>query len=142
MKICINKTIKIILLVVCMQSLQSCSKKINFLTSSTVPAARGSVKVKKDKNNNYHIDVYLINLAEVNRLQPKRNVYVLWLITNEQATINIGRLNSSSNKMSGKLSASFNTVSSFKPVKIFITAEDDGEVQFPTGEQVITTENF
>ncbi|HEY1056219.1 MAG TPA: hypothetical protein VGE24_13830, partial [Emticicia sp.] len=37
--------------------LQSCgTTKYSFITSPVVPAAEGTVKVKKDKNNNYNID--------------------------------------------------------------------------------------
>ena len=44
----------------------ACAKKINLNTSSKVPAARGFIKVKKDKNKNYAIDV------KVNALCPDR----------------------------------------------------------------------
>ena len=42
------------------------AKKIGFLSSSIVPAARGYVKVKRDINGNYLIQVKISNLAEVN----------------------------------------------------------------------------
>ena len=39
----------------------SCSKKIQLENSDVVPAARGDVVVKKDKNNNYNIklEIYI-----------------------------------------------------------------------------------
>jgi len=40
------------------------------------------------------------------------------------------------------LKADFKTVSSFTPVKIFITAEDDANVQMPASEIILTTERF
>ena len=48
-------------------SLASCSTKTLFLNSSVVPAARGYIKVKTDKNNNYVIQVQITNLAGVER---------------------------------------------------------------------------
>ncbi len=46
----------------------ACSKKISFQTSSIVPAAEGTVKIKNDKNKNYVIDLNVIRLAEPKRL--------------------------------------------------------------------------
>ncbi len=118
-------------------SMASCSTKALFLTSSVVPAAKGFVKVKTDKNNNYVIQVEISNLAGVERLQPAKQTYVVWMVTDQEVTKNIGRLNSSKN-----LKASFETVSSFKPIKIFITAEEDESMQYPGEQVVLTTSAF
>ena len=123
-------------------TLFSCSKKITFLTSPTVPAARGFVKVKKDDNKNYLIKIDMTNLAEVDRLQPSKNAYVVWLETEDRIAKNIGQIKSSGSLLSNKLKASFETVSSFKPSKIFITAEDNAESQYPGSQLVISTDNF
>jgi hypothetical protein len=122
-------------------SINSCSTKAAFLTSSVVPAARGSVKVKKDNNDNYHIQIHLDNLAEVKRLQPPKQSYVVWMESDQQAAKNIGQINSSSGMLSSRLKASFETVSSTKPSKIFITAEDDVSVQYP-GQVILSTDTF
>jgi hypothetical protein len=122
--------------------LNSCSKKISFLTSATVPAARGYAKVKKDKNNNYMIQLQISNLAEVKRLQPSRETYVVWMETADQAAKNIGQIKSGSGMLSRKLKASFETVSAIKPTRIFITAEDDAGVQFPGDIIVLSTGGF
>ncbi|MGZ3837563.1 MAG: hypothetical protein ACXVMS_08140 [Flavisolibacter sp.] len=120
----------------------SCAKKINFQGSSVVPAARGEVKVKKDHNNNYRIQVSLNNLAEPGRLQPPKKTYVVWMETGDNLTKNIGQINSSTGFLSGKLKASFETVSSTKPTKIFLTSEDDPNVQYPGSQVVLSTNNF
>ncbi len=44
--------------------------------------------------------------------------------------------------MSNQLKASFETVSSFRPVKIFITAEDDANIQYPGNQMVLETDKF
>jgi hypothetical protein len=124
-----------------MATLNSCARKISFLNSSVVPAARGKVQVKKDNNNNYKISVELYNLAEVSRLTPPRKAYVVWMFTAENLTKNIGQINSSTGRFSKTLKASFETVSAFKPVRIFITAEDEADTQYPNAE-VISTANF
>jgi len=118
-------------------SFVSCSTKALFLTSSVVPAAKGYVNVKKDKNNNYVIQMKISNLAGVERLQPVKQTYVVWMVTDQGITKNIGRVNSSHN-----LKVSFKTVSSFKPTQIFITAEDNESAQFPGEQVVISTAKF
>ncbi len=120
----------------------SCSRKASFQTSSIVPAAKGSVKVKKDKNSNYQIKISITNLAEPKRLQPSKETYVVWLQTDNNLIKNIGQINSSTGFLSSKLKASFQTVSSFKPNKIFITAEDDATIQYPGSQVVLSTDNF
>lgn len=119
-----------------MASFSSCSRKVAFLTSSVVPAAEGYVQVKKDGNQNYAISLKVSNLAEVDKLQPPKKTYVVWMETDRGLTKNIGQVVSSNN-----LNANFETVSSFKPVKIFLTAEENENVQYP-GNVVLTTENF
>ena len=84
-----------------------------------------------DNNNNYAIDISLTDLAEVTRLQPSKLTYIVWMVTDQELTKNIGQLHSSKGIISKQLKGNFKTVSSFKPVKIFITAEDDPNIQYP-----------
>jgi hypothetical protein len=107
-----------------------------------VPAARGDVQVNKDKNMNYVIHVHISELAEVSRLSPPKQSYVIWMVTDQDITKNIGKLNSKMGGMSQQLNASFETVSAFKPNKIFITAEDDASVQFPNTQIILSTDSF
>jgi hypothetical protein len=123
-------------LIVMMAAFGACSKKVVFLPSSVVPAAEGFVQVKKDGNENYAISLKISNLAEVDKMQPQRKTYVVWMETDRGLTRNIGQIVSSRN-----LNAEFETVTSFRPVKIFLTAEDDENVQYP-GDVVLTTANF
>ncbi len=123
-------------------SLASCSRKISFQTSSVVPAAEGSVKVKKDKNNNYSIDLNVIRLADPKRLDPPKSTYVVWIETAENGSKNIGSLNTSSSMFSKTLKSSLKTVSPFKPVSLFITAEDNADIQYPGTQMVLRTGNF
>lgn len=87
MKTTTQKTTKIIFSTVIIFflvfSLASCSKKISFQTSSVVPSAEGSVKVKKDNNNNYSIDLDIIRLADPKRLEPSKSTYVVWIETEQ-----------------------------------------------------------
>jgi hypothetical protein len=123
-------------------SLAACTTKHAFQTSPFEPAARGNVKVKEDGNKNYHIQIDISNLAEVKRLEPSRETYVVWMVGSDDVTKNIGQIKSSSSMMSSKLKASFQTVSSNKPHRIFITAENDGTATTPGSMIILTTDNF
>lgn len=121
-------------------SLASCARKVTFLTSQVVPAAEGTVKLKKDKNHNYGISLKVVRLAEPERLRPQKNHYVVWMETVGKGTKNIGQLESSSSILSKTLKSSLETVTTFEPTSFFITAEDDAAVQYPGGQVVLRTE--
>ena len=120
----------------------SCSRKMTFLNSSVVPAAQGLVKVKTDKNKNYVIKVEVEGLADVSRLQPPKKTYVVWMETDQGKTENLGQLLSSAGFMSKHMKASLETVSSFNPARIYITAEDDAGIQYPGRQIVLSTSGF
>ena len=130
------------LMLIIASSISACTKKITFLISSVVPAARGYVYIKTDKNKNNVIDVHLTELAEVQRLQPARQTYVVWMLTDHDNIKNIGQIKSSTGMLNKQLKATFETVSSFKPVKIFITAEDNADTQYPGSQIVLETDKF
>src|SRR3982750_1739776 len=108
----------------------SCSKKLQFTQSAVVPAAQGRVKIKKDDNSNYAIDLKISNLTDPERLQPPKTHYIVWLESDQTSLKNLGQLKSSSGLFSKALKASLNTVTSFKPKRIFITAEDDVDLTY------------
>ncbi|MEO6819279.1 MAG: hypothetical protein ABI266_07565 [Ginsengibacter sp.] len=119
-------------------TISSCSNKMSFQTSSLVPAARGYAKVKKDNNNNYHISISVTNLAEPKRLSPPKDTYVVWVET-EDGVKNVGRMNSSTGFLSKKLKATLEASTLNKPKRIFITAENDGNISFPGSELILST---
>lgn len=123
-------------------SISSCATKTHFLNSSIVPGAQGTVKVKKDKNHNYGIAVTIANLAEPSKLNPPRNVYVVWMEGDRNETKNIGQIKTSSALLSKQMKSSFETVSPIKPKKIFITAETDGSVQYPNQSDIVLTTDY
>jgi len=120
----------------------SCAKKFTFLNSSVVPAAKGFVKVKKDNNKNFVVKIQVDDLAEVGQLQNSKLTYVAWMETNQGYAENLGQLKSSTSFFSNRHTASLETVSPYEPVKIFITSEDDINVQYPGKQVVLTTDNF
>jgi hypothetical protein len=118
--------------------LSSCANKMSFGVSSVVPAARGSVKIKTDKNKNYAIEVNVTHLAEPSRLTPPSHAYVVWMETNEGIK-NIGQLRTSSGLLSRTMKANLKTVTTFKPDNFFITAEENGSVTMPGFRVILRT---
>ncbi len=130
---------KLFVLSICSFLLLACSKKMMFASSSVVPAAEGSVKYKKDKNNNYHIDLKVLHLANSNKLTPARSTYVVWMETESNGTKNLGQLKSSGSLLSSTLKGSLSAVTAFQPKSFFITAEDNANVSYPGSEVVLKT---
>ena len=120
--------------------LSSCARKMHFANSPIVPAATGYAQVKKDKNGNYIISVSVRNLAEAKRLTPPKNVYVVWMESAGNSSKNLGQMKSSSGILSSKLKGSMQGTATSKPTAIFITAEDDGDVQYPSMQVVLRTQ--
>lgn len=126
----------------CMFLLTSCSQTAMFQSSSVVPGAQGRVKVKQDDNRNYNIDVSIRDLADVKELDPGKKTYVVWMETRQGTTENIGQLKSDRGLFSGQRKASLQTVSSFEPFRVFVTAEHGANVRFPGNQVVLSTETF
>lgn len=122
--------------------LSSCSKNITFPVSSSVPAARGSVKISTDQNKNYDIRVQVRHLASPDRLTPPKKVFVVWMDTEQSRTNHVGQLKTRSKMFSRSYNAELRTVSSHKPTRVFITAEDVAEIQYPGSQVVLDTQNF
>lgn len=120
----------------------SCSKKVIFPTSSIAPSAVGRVKIKKDNNNNYAIQVNIENLPDAKRLSPPKDYYVVWIETRNNGIKNIGRIVPSKGFLNSKMTASLNAVSPTKPKRVFITAENDEYIRYPGNMVVLDTGNF
>jgi hypothetical protein len=120
----------------------SCSKHFSFLTSSVVPAAEGTVNIKKDRNKNYVVRVQIADLAEVDRLQGNKVTYVVWLVSDNERIENVGQLKSKRSLLTKQLKATIKTVSPSNPIKVFVTAENDGSVIYPIGQVVLSTDRF
>ncbi|WP_025763743.1 hypothetical protein [Dyadobacter tibetensis] len=115
--------------------MSACSNQMQFVNSSVVPAASGSAKVKKDKNDNYAISVQVRNLAQPEQLTPSRSHYVVWMDNKKVDAEKLGMIKISSKGLKGDLS----TVSPQEPNKIFITAESSEDVKYPSNFVVLST---
>lgn len=117
----------------------SCSKKFTFNESAIVPAAQGTIKVKKDKNDNYGVKLAVRNLAPAEKLVESRNTYVLWANTSGNGIKNLGQLKNASGLFSKALKSELNTATPFEPESFFITAENKADINYPDGQVVLRT---
>lgn len=129
------KTIKeVILSLVLMFLVTSCTTTTKLPVSSITPAAEITVKVKPDESNNSVILVKTKYLASAEMLSPPKQTYVVWITTSNKGTINIGQLKSENDK-----TATLEALTPFSPIEIFITAEDEGDVSYPSGIEISRT---
>mgnify|MGYP003608417924 CR=1 FL=1 len=123
-------------------SLTSYVKRIKFLASTVVPSARGQVTIKKIKNKNYAIKIKIDELAEVKKVEPSKNMYIVWMESEKLTVKNMGHILCDTGCISSKFKAAFETVTVFKPTKIFITLEDNPNVPYPINPFVLETNRF
>jgi hypothetical protein len=120
----------------------SCTRKMMFTKSVVVPSASGWVKVKKDHNRNYNINLSVRDLPDPEKLVPPREYYIVWNQTDRNGIMNIGQLNTSRSMWARGYKASMSTASSYKPRRIFISAEDSKTANGPGTQVVLTTDDF
>ena len=130
------KLLKSLLFMSLIAVLTSCATTTKFPLSSTVPAAEITAKVNQDKNKNYVINVVAKNLASAERLNPPKNNYSVWIVTENGTIKNIGQLTNLNAK-----TATLKTLTPFNVKEIFITAEDQGNLTNPNGVEISRT-NF
>jgi biopolymer transport protein ExbD len=123
-----------VLLVATLLFLTSCASITKFPVSNTLPAAEITAKTKQDKNKNYTIEVTAKHLASPDRLNPPKSNYNVWIVTEENGTMNLGMLTNKNAK-----TAVLKTKTPFKVIEIFITAEDQGNNSSPNGIEISRT---
>lgn len=116
-----------------------CSNKVNFNTSQVVPAAVGYAKVTKGDNGNKLIKIEITHLSPPERLRPSKDMYIVWMETEDNGTRNIGQLRTETGFFSSTFKSSFTAITPFKPKKFFITAENSANIIKPNGETVLST---
>ncbi|MDD4993908.1 MAG: hypothetical protein PHR83_16935 [Paludibacter sp.] len=124
-----NLNTKILLILVIL--LSSCATVTRFPVSTVTPAADIILSKQKDQNGNTKIKITATNLAAVERLSPSKNVYIVWIVSENDGVRNIGQLKNKNAK-----TAEIETLAPFAFTGIFITAEDQADVSYPTGIEI------
>lgn len=125
------KTIKIVLFIGVLAMLGSCASTAKFPVSSEVPAANIIAKKKQDKNNNYVIKLTAENLADPERLSPPMKNYSVWIVTEDGETKNLGQLS-----LKNARKVVLETTTPYDAKEIFITAERQGDLNYPSGIRI------
>lgn len=103
------------------------------LTSPALPAVEGSARFSVTVNDNTTIELTVKHLPHPERLSPPATNYVVWLrATKEAPAQSIGALVVDKD-LNGKLV----TETALHSFDLFITAEDSGQVQQPSGEPLL-----
>jgi len=128
------KNLKIILFGIGVLFFESCASTAKFPVSEITPAADITAKMKQDKNENYTIEVTAKKLSSADRLNPSMNIYIVWVVTEENGVKNIGQLvNENAEKSILETSTPFNVK------EIFITAEREGNISYPSSIEIART---
>ncbi len=113
--------------------LSGCTGAQKLSASSTIPAAEGHLDCGKAANDNTSVDLKVKHLANPERLTPPASTYVVWIRTDKTAIPqNIGAL-TVDNDLTGRLK----TVTPQRHFELFLTAEASGQVETPTGEELM-----
>ncbi|HEX8711858.1 MAG TPA: hypothetical protein VF730_08295 [Terracidiphilus sp.] len=99
------------------------------------PAAHGTVAVKTTKNGNTKVDISTDALAQPSALTPQENTYVVWFQPEGKSPRDVGSLRVD-NHLRGKLE----TTVPYRRFKVFITAEQQRNIDSPHGPQVLTAD--
>lgn len=110
-------------------------KKAHMMAGAQTPAARGTVEYKMGNNRNTELDIKVHSLSQPSALNPSENVYVVWLQPPGSAAKDEGQIKVSSNQQ-GELK----TETPYKRFKIFVTAEENPQLQTPEGPTILSAD--
>lgn len=111
------------------------AKEFRMTSGVSVPAATGTVKVQRDKDNgNIKVDIKVDHLARPSSLTPSASTYLVWIRPNGGEALKQGAIGVDKN-LSGELKVE--TVS--KDFDLFITAEQGKSATFPSNVEVLRT---
>lgn len=111
--------------------LASCASTVKFPVSEQAPAADITAKTKKQGANNYLVTIKAINLADSKRLNPSKEIYIIWAISEAGVIRNVGHF-TQKNAETATYKASF----PYQPMEIIITAENEEGLCQPEGTEI------
>jgi len=111
--------------------LAGCATSAKFPISTVAPAAVITAKKTVDKNKNYVIELLALHLSSADRLNPPKNHYSVWIVTEQNEYKNLGQIMNVNAKR-----GYFKTLSPFNPQVIILTAEDEGNRPMPAGIEI------
>lgn len=128
------KTIKNLVIIGVIALMTSCSSTAKFPISTVTPAADITAKIQKQGKPNYLVTITANNLSAPERLNPPKKNYIIWAISENGITRNVGYF---TNKNAAK--ATYKASFPYKPIEVFITAEDEEGPCEPLGIEIART---
>lgn len=125
------RPIKYVFLIGIVTLITSCTSTATFPLSKLVPAADITAKIKKQGKQNYLVTITANNLAASERLNPPKEIYIIWAVSDASVTRNVGYF-IQQNAIKSIYHASF----PYKPIEIFITAENEEDLCEPMGIEI------
>lgn len=110
-------------------------KKVSMTPGKIDPSAHGTVAVKTGKNGNTQVNITTKALAQPSALTPQENTYVVWFQPEGKSPKDVGAL-----KVDNHLNGKLVTTVPYRRFKVFITAEQQGDIDSPHGPQVLTAD--
>ncbi|HLK33390.1 MAG TPA: hypothetical protein VKT29_09885 [Terriglobales bacterium] len=101
--------------------------------SPSLPAATATMGISHDTSGTTYISIEAKHLAPAEALQPPKRVYVVWVEPAGQPPQNHGVL-----QLNDKQVAKYTTTTHATDFTVFVTAENDPEVNQPTGDHLLT----
>lgn len=111
--------------------LGGCAKEVRLPFSTELPAAMGEARISRDDNGNTVVNLKVEHFAPPQRLQPPRQVYVVWLESPDHEMHNLGQL-----RVNDDLKGELESKTPYEVFRIIITAEDYATAAQP-GPQVV-----
>jgi hypothetical protein len=133
---------KLVILLLTVLTIWSCSQKTTFLPSSQMPTAQGHVKIRKDYNSHYGVSLNVLNLTSAQMLSPAKKNYVLWAESADVRPESIGKFQSYKRILSRSAKGKLESTITTEPIRFFITAEENDYPQFPSDHVVLKTKLF
>jgi hypothetical protein len=104
-------------------------------TSNAIPAAEGRMTINLNDDHNSHLKVNVKRLASPEEIRPGASNYVVWMRPAEGTEArpqNMGTL-----LIDDKLEGSLDISTPLQAFNLFVTAETNGKVSGPSGEQLM-----
>jgi hypothetical protein len=131
LKIIKMKTIKNLAIIGIIALMTSCASTTKFPVSQATPAADITAKTKKQGKPNYLVTITANSLAASERLVPPKKIYIIWAVSEAGVTRNAGHFT-----QKNAVSSTYKALFPYKPIEIFITAEDEEGVCEPAGIEI------
>ena len=112
------------------------AKEFKLINDQSVPGATGKVDVSKDRNGNYRVKLEVYHLAKPMGLNPPRQAYIVWIERRDNQPIPLGQLRVNDD-LKGTLEAT--TPALADQFEVFLTAEDNPNVQVPSEPRLLRT---